>query len=52
MVWCIEQAECAEEVVDCLAESLSILEVRCPKRTTTFQFTKFSHIVLHRQKAI
>ena len=26
-MWCIEQAECAEEVVDCLAESLSILEV-------------------------
>ena len=27
MVWCIEQADCGEEVVECLAESLSILEV-------------------------
>ena len=28
MVWCIEQAECVEEVVECITESLSILEVR------------------------
>ena len=28
MVWCIETAECADEIVQCLAESLSILEVR------------------------
>ena len=26
-MWCIEQADCGEEVVECLAESLSILEV-------------------------
>jgi len=32
MVWCIEQAECAEEVVDCLAESLSILETPVVKK--------------------
>ena len=31
MVWCIEQAECAEEVVECIAESLSIIEVRIIK---------------------
>ena len=27
MVWCIEHADSGEEIVDCLAESLSILEV-------------------------
>ena len=28
MVWCIEAAESVEEIVDCIAESLSLLEVR------------------------
>lgn len=32
MVWCIEQAGCAEEVVECLAESLSILETPVVKK--------------------
>ena len=27
MVWCIEHAESGEEIIECLAESLSILEV-------------------------
>ena len=27
MVWCIEHADSGEEIVECLAESLSILEV-------------------------
>ena len=28
MVWCIEASESVEEIVDCIAESLSLLEVR------------------------
>ena len=28
MVWCIEHADCGEEIVECLQESLAILEVR------------------------
>jgi len=32
MVWCIEQAECAEEVVECIAESLSIIETPIVKK--------------------
>lgn len=32
MVWCIEQAECAEEVVECITESLSILETPIVKK--------------------
>ena len=27
MVWCIEHADSGDEVIECLAESLSILEV-------------------------
>jgi len=32
MVWCIEHAESSEEVIDCLAESLSILETPTVKK--------------------
>ena len=45
MVWCIEQADCGEEVVECLAESLSILEV-CTQREL-----RASEGILKQQKA-
>ena len=32
MVWCIEHAEAGEEVVDCIAESLSILQTPLTKK--------------------
>ena len=32
MVWCLEHAESAEEVVECLAESLSLLETPLAKK--------------------
>ena len=35
MVWCIEHADSGEEIVECLAESLSILEVSRAARTDT-----------------
>ncbi|ESN93638.1 hypothetical protein HELRODRAFT_115506 [Helobdella robusta] len=33
MVWCLNHAENAEEIVDCIAESMSILETPIPKKT-------------------
>ncbi|XP_041354485.1 U2 snRNP-associated SURP motif-containing protein-like isoform X2 [Gigantopelta aegis] len=32
MVWCLDHAESAEEVVECIAESLSILQTPLPKK--------------------
>jgi U2-associated protein SR140 len=32
MVWCLEHAEAAEEIVECIAESLSILQTPIPKK--------------------
>ena len=32
MVWCLEHAESAEEIVECLAESLSLLETPLAKK--------------------
>ncbi len=32
MVWCIEHAEAGEEIVECLAESLSILQTPMAKK--------------------
>ena len=32
MVWCLDHAEAAEEVVECIAESLSILQTPLPKK--------------------
>lgn len=32
MVWCLDHAESAEEVVECIAESLSILQTPIPKK--------------------
>ena len=32
MVWCMDHAESAEEVVECIAESLSILQTPIPKK--------------------
>jgi hypothetical protein len=32
MVWCMDHAESAEEIVDCISESLSILETPIPKK--------------------
>lgn len=32
MVWCLDHAESAEEIVDCISESLSILQTPIPKK--------------------
>ena len=32
MVYCLDHAEAAEEIVDCIAESLSILQTPIPKK--------------------
>ena len=32
MVFCLDHAECAEEIVECIAESLSILETPLSKK--------------------
>ena len=32
MVWCLDHADAAEEVVECIAESLSILQTPIPKK--------------------
>lgn len=34
MVWCLDHAEAAEEIVECIAESLSILQTPMPKKVT------------------
>lgn len=35
MVWCLDHAESAEEIVECITESLSILETPIPKKVST-----------------
>jgi len=32
MVWCVDHADSSEEVVDCISESLSILQTPMPKK--------------------
>lgn len=32
MVWCLDHAEAAEEIVECIAESLSIIQTPLPKK--------------------
>ena len=32
MLWCLQHANCAEEVVECVAESMSILQTPVPKK--------------------
>ena len=32
MVWCLDHAEAADEIVECIAESLSILQTPMPKK--------------------
>lgn len=32
MVWCLDHAESAEEIVECIAEALSILQTPIPKK--------------------
>lgn len=32
MIWCLDHAESAEEVVECISESLSILQTPIPKK--------------------
>ena len=34
MIWCIEHAESAEEVVECLSEALSILQTPLNKKVS------------------
>ena len=34
MVWCMDHAESAQEIVECIAESLSILQTPFPKKVT------------------
>lgn len=43
MVWCLEHAESAEEIVDCIAESLSLLETPIPKKVCRLA-ERFCHI--------
>ena len=32
MIWCLDHAESAEEIVECITESLSILQTPVPKK--------------------
>jgi len=34
MVWCLDHADSAEEVVECIAESMSILQTPIPKKVS------------------
>ena len=34
MIWCLDHAEAAEEIVDCISESLSIAETPLPKKVS------------------
>ena len=40
MVWCLEHAESAEEIVECIAESLSILQTPLPKKVNVCGFSQ------------
>jgi len=35
MVWCLDHADSSEEVVECITESLSILQTPVPKKVTS-----------------
>jgi len=37
MVWCLDHADSSEEVVECIAESLSILQTPIPKKVLCFE---------------
>ena len=32
MVWCLDHAEAAEEIVECISEALSIVQTPLPKK--------------------
>ena len=34
MVWCLEHADAAHEIVDCIAESLSLVQTPLPKKVS------------------
>ena len=40
MVWCLEHADAAQEIVDCVAESLSLLQTPLPKKVC-----RISHLI-------
>jgi len=47
MVWCLEHAEAAEEIVECLAESLSILQTPIPKKACSrFRYLKLDYALM------
>lgn len=58
MVFCLNNAEAAEEIVDCIAESLSILKTPLPKKVWLIsqQFLcfmcKFVHCSLAAKQAV
>lgn len=37
MVWCLDHAEAGEEIVECISESLSILQTPIPKKVRNVQ---------------
>ena len=43
MIWCMDHAESAQEIVECIAESLSILQTPIPKKVS-FQLTLIHNI--------
>lgn len=48
MVFCIEHSEAADEICDCIAESLSILQTPIPKKVISpFYFSFFAREICH-----
>jgi hypothetical protein len=41
MVFCIEHSEAADEICDCIAESLSILQTPIPKKVMSLLYSSF-----------
>lgn len=46
MVWCLDHAESAEEIVECITESLSILQTPIPKKVR-IKKKKISYQISH-----
>lgn len=47
MVWCLDHAESAEEIVECITESLSILQTPIPKKVRIKKKKKISYQISH-----
>lgn len=46
MVWCLEHADAAEEIVECITESLSILQTPLPKKVSAEKCNSEKYLII------